>query len=66
MTRYRLVVLACTAAMSLSCGTKQLGGSIPGDLVAASLPREMFEPTIPSTSRGISLDEINLARLLAR
>ena len=35
------------------------------NVVAASLPREMFEPTIPSTSRPISLDEINPARLLA-
>lgn len=35
------------------------------NVLAASLPREMFEPTIPSTSRAISLHDINLARLLA-
>jgi hypothetical protein len=35
------------------------------NVVSASLPREMFEPKIPSTSRPISLDELNLARLLA-
>jgi hypothetical protein len=35
------------------------------NVVAASLPREMFEPAIPPASRPISLDEINLERLLA-
>ena len=35
------------------------------NVVAASLPREMFETKIPSTSRPISLDDINLGRLLA-
>src|SRR5688572_28406891 len=29
MTPYRMVALACTAAMSLSCGTRQLGEAIP-------------------------------------
>ena len=35
------------------------------NVIAASLPPAMFEPTIPSTSRTISLDEIDLGRLLA-
>jgi hypothetical protein len=35
------------------------------NVVAASLPREMFEPQIPSTSRVIPLDGIDMARLLA-
>ena len=35
------------------------------NVVAASLPREMFETKIPSTSRPISLEDIDLRRLLA-
>lgn len=35
------------------------------NVVAASLPREMFETKIPSTTRPISLDDINVGRLLA-
>lgn len=35
------------------------------NVTVASLPKTMFEPEIPFTSRPISLDEIDLARLLA-
>jgi hypothetical protein len=36
------------------------------NVMAASLPPAMFEPAIPSTSRPISLDDIDVRRLLAR
>lgn len=46
--------------------TKQLRIDIQlSNIVAASLPREMFEPKIPSASRLISLDDINLSQMLA-
>ena len=35
------------------------------NVVAASLPPEMFETKIPSTSRAIAVEDINLGRLLA-